>query len=92
MSISASTSVGEKGSPPTIDEVESWTRPEKIIEFLRGQNLRLEESDFDVFSNQDVDGTEFLDLSQEDLERWKVPGGRAKKIMRLIKKIKGEGE
>ncbi|CAG8804893.1 2787_t:CDS:1, partial [Racocetra fulgida] len=55
MSTSASISVGEKGSLPTIDEIKSWTGPEKTIEFLRGQDLKLEESDFDIFSSQAVD-------------------------------------
>ena len=75
---------------PTIDETEKWDT-EKIIEFLGEQNLNLTESDFEFFRKQRIEGQEFLDLTQEELQGG-LGLGPAKRIVKLIKKIKGKDQ
>ena len=76
---------------PTINKIERWDT-EELIKFLSGQNLRLIENHFEVLRKQFIDGSVFLELSQEDLERWEIPGGVAKRIMGLVNKIKVEAQ
>ncbi|CAG8491071.1 358_t:CDS:10, partial [Funneliformis caledonium] len=38
--------------------------------------------------DQEVDGSNFLDFTAEDFERWKIPGGPAKDIEKVINELK----
>lgn len=73
---------------PSITEIQGWST-EELIEHLQ-KNLRtLSASDFKVFEDQKIDGETFLDLNQEELERWGILGGPAKKIIKYANKLKG---
>nr|CAG8507490.1 6128_t:CDS:2 [Entrophospora candida] len=76
---------------PSIELVKKWKRA-NVVDFLKEkkEELELENEDIQIIDNNRVNGRAFLELSQEDLERWKMPGGPAKTITILIENIKGE--
>ena len=76
---------------PLVDLVKEWDT-EQLIDFMRKQNLKLKEKNFTILQEQEVTGLAFLELSQEALERWKMPGGPATTIAKLAKDIKGEDQ
>ena len=75
----------------TVDEVKKLNS-EQLNEYLRRRlkdtkNINKHANTITV--DQEVDGSNFLDFTAEDFERWKIPGGPAKDIEKLIKEIKG---
>ena|SRR6185369_17599470 len=82
-----STTISTAAPLPTINEVERWNT-EEPIEFLSGQNLKLAENHIKVLRKRDIDFLE--ELNQEDLEKWKIPGRLAKRVIGLFNKIKGK--
>src|SRR5437764_363145 len=60
----------------------------KLIEFLRGQGLNLVKDDFDIIENERVDGLDFFDLTQEELERHGMKLGPAKRLVKFAKECK----
>ncbi|CAJ0632832.1 2173_t:CDS:2 [Entrophospora sp. SA101] len=77
-----------KGHRPV---VKKWKQA-NVVDFLKEkkEELELENEDIQIIDNNMVSDCAFLELSQEDLERWKMPGGPAKTITILIENIKGE--
>ncbi|CAJ0887274.1 8488_t:CDS:2 [Entrophospora sp. SA101] len=75
----------------SIEVVKKWKRA-NVVDFLKEkkEELELENEDIQIIDNNMVSDCAFLELSQEDLERWKMPGGPAKTITILIENIKGE--
>ncbi|CAJ0841163.1 2124_t:CDS:2 [Entrophospora sp. SA101] len=76
---------------PSIKVVKKWKQA-NVVDFLKEkkEELELENEDIQIIDNNMVSDCAFLELSQEDLERWKMPGGPAKTITILIENIKGE--
>ena len=91
MSTSASTSSGGKVPLPGTDVINGWDTDE-VVDFLRKQGLRLSESHFQILHQEEIDGSAFLDLSQEDLQASGFQLGPAKNIIKLIKEIKDAQE
>jgi hypothetical protein len=62
-----------------------------IKDFLiaKREELNLKNEYIDKIYKQEINGVDFLDSTTEDFERWGVPGGPAKRIVRLIKEIQG---
>jgi hypothetical protein len=75
---------------PTVEEVKAKSR-DGVKDFLnaRRAKLNLEDEDINNIYNQWIDGDTFLDSTTTDFERWGIPGGPAKKIVKLIKEIQG---
>lgn len=74
---------------PTIKDVKEWDTYE-LIDFLRGQNLKLDEKHFEVFHAQEITGLAFLKLTKEELEECGLKIGPAIVITELIKKLTDE--
>ncbi|CAG8573083.1 12133_t:CDS:10, partial [Cetraspora pellucida] len=87
-----STSTGKTISLPTINEVEGYKTMEGLINFLRDQNIGLEDKHFNILHEQEVDDKTFLRLNMDKLMKANVKLGLAEKISGLIEKIKGEGQ
>ncbi|CAG8837584.1 9521_t:CDS:1, partial [Cetraspora pellucida] len=89
-----STSTGKTISLPTIKEVEGYKTTEDFLEFLRKQDLGLDDDDFNILRKQKVNGRNFLRLNVDKLiaNPYNLPGGPAETIAELIEKIKGEGQ
>ncbi|CAG8774095.1 42730_t:CDS:2 [Gigaspora margarita] len=83
---------GEKVPLPTVNEVKGWTKTEQLINFLRIQNLGLEDKHFNILREQEINGVSFLTLKVDQLMQVGLKLGPAVTIVELIKKIKGEGQ
>ncbi|RHZ59667.1 hypothetical protein Glove_362g72 [Diversispora epigaea] len=79
--------------PPSVEVVKIWS-PKEVIIFLESKKdeLFLYDEDINIIKKNRVAGSDFLEFSQEDLERWRMPGGPAKRIMNLVNKIKGKSK
>jgi hypothetical protein len=79
-----------KNEPLTLTEEIKKYDTETLIKFLKDQeqNLKLNEIHFDILIKEEITGCEFLDLSQEELERWGMPGGPAKRLIKFAKECK----
>ena len=69
------------------DEVKKYNTA-GLISFLQGQDLRLIQEDFDILENERVDGRDFFDLTQEELEQHGMKLGPAKRLVKFAKKCK----
>jgi hypothetical protein len=74
---------------PTIKDVKEWDTKD-LINFLREQNLKLDEKHFEVFRAQEITGLAFLKLTKKELEKCGLKSGPAIIITGLIKKITNE--
>ncbi|CAG8849942.1 7909_t:CDS:2, partial [Gigaspora margarita] len=86
----------ENISFPSVDEVQkNWKRP-NVIKFLEENKVELDLDDahIQILKDNHVSGISFLELTLEELlaSPYKLPGGPAKVISKLVKKIKGEGQ
>ncbi|CAG8839669.1 38666_t:CDS:2, partial [Gigaspora margarita] len=79
-------------SLPTINEVEGYKTTVDLINFLRKQDLGLDDDDFKIIYDQKIIGSEFLVLRVDELMQVGFKLGPAKRIVGLIEKIKGEGQ
>ncbi|RUP05257.1 hypothetical protein BC936DRAFT_140522 [Jimgerdemannia flammicorona] len=73
--------------PLSITDIQGWNTDE-LINHLRGK-LDISERSFTILKEQEIDGDTFLKLTQEELERWGMAGGPAKKIVEYANKLKG---
>ncbi|CAG8525366.1 13799_t:CDS:2 [Ambispora leptoticha] len=62
-----STSTGKKISLPTINEVEGYKTTEDLINFLRKQDLGLDDKHFNILREQEIKGRSFLRLNVDKL-------------------------
>ncbi|RGB27672.1 hypothetical protein C1646_768798 [Rhizophagus diaphanus] len=60
----------------------------ELIDFLRKKNLGLSGKTPEISETQEVNGQNFLDLFQEELEKWRMPGGPAKRLAKFAKDYK----
>ncbi len=69
--------------------VENWDT-ETLIDFLKEQNLKLDDDDLGILRKQKVDGQAFLELTEEKLlaSPYNFPGGPAIKLAKEIKALK----
>ncbi|GBB94481.1 hypothetical protein RclHR1_23620003 [Rhizophagus clarus] len=63
--------------------VENWDT-ETLIDFLKEQNLKLEEKHYDILRKEEITGQDFLDMTEEKFRSYGLKGGPA---MRLAKKV-----
>ncbi|CAG8793617.1 12949_t:CDS:2, partial [Gigaspora rosea] len=81
---------GEKVPLPTVNEVKGWSKTEQLINFLRAQNLGLEDKHFNILREQEINGISFLRMNADKLMKYGLKGGPTETIAELIEKIKGE--
>ena len=69
--------------------VENWDT-ETLIDFLKEQNLKLDDDDLGILRKQKVDGQAFLELTEEKLlaSPYNFPGEPAIKLAKEIKALK----
>ncbi|PKC05190.1 hypothetical protein RhiirA5_421203 [Rhizophagus irregularis] len=69
--------------------VENWDT-ETLIDFLKEQNLKLDDDDLGILRKQKIDGQAFLELTKEELlaSPYNFPGGPAIKLAKEIKALK----
>ena len=60
----------------------------KLIEYLWRQGLNFMKNDFDIIENEKVDGQDFFNLTQEELERYRMKLGSAKRLVKFAKECK----
>src|SRR5436305_13265414 len=84
---SASTTVAGNETVSLADEIKKYDTA-KLIEFLQGQGLGLSETAIKILEEEEVNGRNFLDLSQEELERHGMKLGPAKTLAKFAKECK----
>ncbi|CAG8794107.1 41423_t:CDS:2 [Gigaspora margarita] len=87
-----STSTRKTISLPTINEVEGYKTMEDLINFLRDQDIGLEDKHFNILREQEIKGRNLLRLNVDKIMSYGLKGGPAETIAELIEKIKGEGQ
>ncbi|RIB07562.1 hypothetical protein C2G38_419568 [Gigaspora rosea] len=76
----------------TAEQIKKLKKTDDLINFLSKQDLSLEEEQFQVLRKQKITGVDFLDLTKEELEKYGFELGPAKRVLRFINTINGEGE
>jgi hypothetical protein len=70
------------------DEVKKYDTA-KLIEYLQGQkNLELSETAIKILEKEELNGGDFFDLTQEELERHGMKLGPAKRLVKFAKECK----
>ena len=67
--------------------VENWDT-ETLIDFLKEQNLKLEEKHYDILRNEEITGLSFLDMTEEKLRSYGFKGGPATLLAKEAKTFK----
>ncbi|RGB26462.1 hypothetical protein C1646_721113 [Rhizophagus diaphanus] len=67
--------------------VENWDT-ETLIDFLKEQNLKLEEKHYDILRNEEITGLSFLDMTEEKLRSYGFKGGPATLLAKEAKTLK----
>ncbi|PKK57187.1 hypothetical protein RhiirC2_798519 [Rhizophagus irregularis] len=67
--------------------VENWDT-ETLIDYLKEQNLKLDDDDLGILRKQKVTGLSFLDLTEEKYEKWGMAGGPATLLAKEAKTLK----
>jgi hypothetical protein len=67
--------------------VKDWDT-ESLIIFLKEQNLKLEEKDFDILRNEEIIGQDFIEMTEEDFLSCELEGGPAMRLAEEAKTLK----
>src|SRR4051812_17621173 len=77
-----------KSEPLTLSEIKKYDT-KALIEFLqKEEDLRLDEEDLEIIRKQKINGCDFLDLTQEELERREMKLGPAKRLVKFASECK----
>ena len=70
------------------DEIKKY-KIKALIEYLRKEgDLELSEKVFEILEKQEVNGRDFLKITEEKLEKWGMPGGPATRLADFAKECK----
>src|SRR3954471_363307 len=67
--------------------VENWDT-ETLIDFLKEQNLKLDDDDLGILRNEKIDGPSFLDMTEEKFKQAGLKMGPAMKLAKEAKSLK----
>ncbi|GBB90185.1 hypothetical protein RclHR1_17070004 [Rhizophagus clarus] len=67
--------------------VENWDT-ETLINFLKEQNLKLEEKHFNILRNEEITGLSFLNMTEEKLRSYGFKGGLATLLAKEVQALK----
>ena len=67
--------------------VENWDT-ETLIDFLKEQNLKLDDDDLGILRNEKITGLSFLDMTEEKLRSYGFKGGPATRLAKEAKTLK----
>ncbi|UZO29745.1 uncharacterized protein OCT59_023205 [Rhizophagus irregularis] len=85
---STSTTVAGNETVSLADEIKKYDTA-KLIEYLQGQkNLELSETAIKILEKEELNGGDFFDLTQEELERHGMKLGPAKRLVKFAKECK----
>src|SRR3954468_7967642 len=84
---STSTTVAGNETVSLADEIKKYDTA-KLIEYLQGQDLGLDEDDEKILRKEKINGQDFFDLTQEELERHGMKLGPAKRLVKFAKESK----
>src|ERR1051325_2277774 len=82
-----STSVAGNETVSLADEIKKYDTA-KLIEYLQERGLGLSETAIKILEKEEVEGGDLFDLTQEELEKWGMPGGPAKRLVKFAKECK----
>lgn len=76
---------------PSVEVIEKWKRSE-FLPYLQSKKdeLDLDSEDIEIFKKKKIAGYEFLELNVVKLMQYGLEPGAADRVVRFIKKIKGE--
>ncbi|RGB22138.1 hypothetical protein C1646_731140 [Rhizophagus diaphanus] len=84
---STSTTVAGNETVSLADEIKKYDTA-KLIEYLQGQDLGLDEDDLKIIHKQKINGRDFFDMTEEKLEKWGMLGGLAIRLVKFAKECK----
>jgi hypothetical protein len=67
--------------------VENWDT-ETLIDFLKEQNLKLDDDDFAILRKKKITGQDFLDMTEEKFEKCGLEMGPAMRLAKEAKALK----
>ncbi|EXX66880.1 hypothetical protein GLOIN_2v1522857 [Rhizophagus irregularis DAOM 181602=DAOM 197198] len=69
------------------DLVENWDT-EALIDFLKEQNLKLDDDDLGILRNEKITGQDFLDMTEEKFRSYGLKGGPAIRLAKEVQTLK----
>ena len=84
---STSTTVVGNETVSLADKIKKYDMA-KLIEYLQERDLGLSETAIKILEKEEVEGQDFFDLTQEELEKWEMPGEPAKRLVKFAKECK----
>ena len=81
-------------SSSTTNEDVKELNKSQLGDFLRRKNLNLNDNDFKILHDQDVDGSVFVDLIYDQLVKhpFNFSGGKATILSKVIKELKSQSK
>ena len=77
-----------RGPVSLADKIKKY-KTEALIEYLwKEGDLELSEKVFKILEKQEVNGRDFLKITEEKLEKWDMPGGPATRLADFAKECK----
>ncbi|CAB4411453.1 unnamed protein product [Rhizophagus irregularis] len=67
--------------------VENWDT-EALIDFLKEQNLKLDDDDLGILRNEKITGQDFLDMTEEKFRSYGLKGGPAMRLAKEVQTLK----
>ena len=76
--------------PQQLNTTLAWlkTDTETLIDFLKEQNLKLDDDDLGILRNEKITGLSFLDMTEEKLRSYGFKGGPATLLAKEAKTLK----
>jgi hypothetical protein len=85
---SSSNNAKEEKPDPTLAEVVRKLDTENLIEFLRGEDLQLDEDDFKILRDEKIAGRDFLKLTEQKFRDCGFKVGPATRLVGFAKEVK----
>src|SRR5215208_2866800 len=85
---STSTTIAGNETVSLADEIKKY-KTKELIDFLhKEEDLELSEKVFEILEKQEVNGRDFLKITEKKLEKWDMPGGPATRLVDFAKECK----
>ena len=87
--INTASSTTEEKNAPTLAEVVRKYKTSELIEFLRNEeDLELSDTVIKILEKEEVNGRDFLKITEEKLRSYEMPGGPATRLADFAKECK----
>jgi hypothetical protein len=84
---STSTTVAGNETVSLADEIKKYDTV-KLIEFLQGQGLGLSETTIKILEEEEINGSNFLDMTKQDFQEYGMKGGPSMTLVKFAKECK----